>query len=33
MTTGNVVIKLEGVNKVVHAGSGGAGMNHGWAGR
>ena len=29
--TGNVVIELEGVNKVVHAGSAGGGMNHGGA--
>ena len=26
--TGKVVIELNGVNKVVHAGSGGARMNH-----
>ena len=31
--TGKVVIELDGVNKVVHAGAGGAGMNHGGAGR
>ena len=29
MTTGNVVIELEGVNKLVHAGSIGARMSHG----
>ena len=31
--TGNVVIELSGVDKVVHADSGGTGMNHGRAGR
>ena len=31
--TGNVVIELDGVNKVDHAGSHGVRMIHGWAGR
>ena len=30
--TGKVVIELDGVNKMVHAGSGGAGMNQARAG-
>ena len=31
--TGKVVIELEGVNNLVHAGSAGVRMNHGRAGR
>ena len=33
MTTGKVMIELEGVNKMVHAGFAGARMNHGGANR
>ena len=31
--TGNVVIELDGVNKMVHGGSAGARMNHARAGQ